>query len=102
FRSAWTRLLCCRDVEDRTTAGGLTTEKVSLTVVTEPSPRPEPFKQQLRRKARGRPASQGSSDMRTMSTEGVPLKTLQLNPVRVQYDVQVSTTDRGEVQSEIV
>ncbi|XP_064109887.1 parapinopsin-like isoform X2 [Macrobrachium nipponense] len=83
FRSAWARLLCCRE-ETEGGAVGQTTEK------------------QLRRKGRGRPCSQASSDMRTMSTEGVPLKTLQLNPVRVQYDVQVTASPRGEIQSEIV
>ncbi|XP_047493814.1 pinopsin-like [Penaeus chinensis] len=44
FRSAWSRLLCCREEEHTLAHGGQTTEKVSLTVFTEQSPQPESFK----------------------------------------------------------
>ncbi|XP_042869304.1 vertebrate ancient opsin-like isoform X2 [Penaeus japonicus] len=83
FRSAWSRLLCCREEEPAFAHGGQTTEK-------------------LRRMWRGKPTSQASSDMKTMSTEAVPLKVLQLNPNKVQYDTKVSTTAGGEVHGEIV
>ncbi|XP_037794220.1 opsin-VA-like [Penaeus monodon] len=122
FRSAWSRLLCCREEEHTLAHGGQTTEKVSLTVFTEQSPQPDSFKHiwnffitkmkqpsirqlnycSLRRMWRGKPTSQASSDVKTMSTEAVPLKVLQLNPNKVQYDIKVSSAAGGEVHGEIV
>ncbi|XP_071549153.1 visual pigment-like receptor peropsin [Panulirus ornatus] len=102
FRSAWSRLFCCR--EDVVTQGhvNLNTEKVSLTVLTEHAP-PASDPSNKYRIHRSRSPLHGTSYSRNTSSNDLPpLKILQLNPVKVQYDVQVSTTDGGEVRSEIV
>ncbi|XP_042209562.1 parapinopsin-like [Homarus americanus] len=96
FRSAWSRLLCCKG--DEVTQGqGLVTEKVSLTIFTEHSPQPESIKLKILNRVRT-----NTLDSEAYTSDLTPVKILQLNPVKVQQQVQVSTSDRGEVRSEIV
>ncbi|CAL4098967.1 unnamed protein product, partial [Meganyctiphanes norvegica] len=102
FRSAWSRLLCCQEEGPLGTVTGVNTEKMSLTVFTDQSPHIHPDVAKTRRFARGRATSGASSAFRTMSPDTNSLKVMQLNPNRVQKDVQVSADTSGRVSSEIV
>nr|XP_045612178.1 parapinopsin-like [Procambarus clarkii] len=94
FRSAWSRLLCCRE-EGPSLA--CTTEKVSLTVFIDHGPQPESLKLRVTKRD-----GDGCQSSAPEPTEVTSLRESRVVPVKVLYDVQVSTAGGGQVKSEIV